>query len=128
MLLDCRTQFAEGAMVLGDQKIRVIAEPVFAARLVDDSTSAAIFRRQANHTRGIGESHRTDISSTATFRRDTSEFLLQLRIVAFIGRSRIAIASRIDSRQPLQSVNHQTAVFTDGPLLDGQGGLTGLLR
>ena len=54
LVLDERAQFAEGLVILGNQKQGIVAESLVAARFADDPAAAGAFGLEADLARGVG--------------------------------------------------------------------------
>src|SRR5579863_939807 len=119
-VLDAGRQLSECAVVLADQKIRVVAESVFAPRFRNDQSAATVFGSQPNSACGIGQRDRTDVGCRPPFEWNAGQFFHEFVVIRFVdgppvcGRE-AAEAGRVDARSAVKSVYDEAAVFTDDP-------------
>src|SRR5690606_5268176 len=98
-----------------NEKERVVAESVRAAGFGGDAAAAGGFGPQADVAVGIGERRMTDVLRPAALVGNAGEFGDEFGVVSFVGGAFAAEASRVHAGRPPQGVDHQAAVFGEGP-------------
>ena len=108
-------------MILSDQEVRIVAEPVFAAGVGDDAAVAATLSECENIAGRVAQHDNRAIMGGSPRLGDVLQGGNQLRVVRGIVAVRPGEAGRIQARCPVERVDAQTAVFADRPATSGPG-------
>src|SRR5438132_556853 len=115
-MLDAGAEFAERLVVLGNEKLRIIAEATGAAIFADDAAAAAAFDDGVHLAGRIGKRRSADVVGLALLGRQRGQLREQSLVVRRIVPLLAGIARGVDAGPTAQSRQHQAAVLAEHPL------------
>ena len=129
LVLDERAQLAEGLVILGDQKERIVAEAAGAAGLARQPPAAEPLGSRAGSSRSGQPAPRR----SETPRRDRSSAIVvhgrqQLAIVGRVVAGLAGVARREDAGRTVQGVDRQAGIVGEDPAAERRASSAAFLR
>ena len=123
-----RSEFAECAVIFGNQKMRIVSEAVFDPGFQNNLPPTPIFRRHENFSLRIAERNVTDIVGSPFAIADRFEQRNQFAVVGGIIARFAGEPCRENAGLSVEGIDAQTAVFRQHGGTDREGGFAGFLR